>query len=237
MRNTILTMRISKKDGIDEKTIKQKIIARNLKSLLKQHNLNANQLAHFLGIPMMTVRRLLSGETEDPRISTLKLIADFFKVSIDFFIGEYPLKNFASSQKIKSFLIPKLNWEVLHKLLDIDKFNVNEWSDWQSFTLNNSDVLSKKAFAIESRPSMFPRFPKGTVFIIDPETQPTDGDIVLIKFKDNNEFTLRELVVDPPIWRLSPLILDSNIIEFSSEQHEIIGVSLLTLLYHPKLNG
>jgi transcriptional regulator with XRE-family HTH domain len=210
------------------------LIASNLSILLKQHHLNTNQLAQGLGLPMMTIRRLLSGETEDPRISTLKTIADYFNISIDLLIGDDPRALLVASKKVKSYLIPKVTWELLPQLEDSEFLTSVE--EWQSISLGNNDAISKKTFALESRPSMYPRFPKGTVFIIDPDTAPTDGDIVLIKIKDHNEFTLRELVIDPPDWRLSPLVTDSNTINFSLEKHAIIGVSVLTLLYNPKFN-
>ena len=215
----------------------QKLIAENLSILLKQHNLNINQLAQLIGIPMMTIRRLLSGETTDPRISTLKLVANYFNVSIDLLISDYPKNILVSSKKITSYLIPKFNWEILSKIKSVEEVNFDNWSDWESISLNTNDLISKKTFALESRPSMYPRFPKGTIFIIDPDTTPADGDIVLIKLKENNEFTLRELVIDPPDWRLSPLVADSHMINFSINEHEVVGVSLLTMLYNPKLNG
>ncbi len=62
-------------------------IASNLAELLRKRCIKTNQLAHHIGIPMMTIRRLLSGETGDPRISTLKCIADYFEVSVDELIG------------------------------------------------------------------------------------------------------------------------------------------------------
>jgi len=112
--------------------------------------------------------------------------------------------------------------------------------------LNDSDTISNKTFALESRPSMYalesrpsmyPRFPKGTIFIIDPQIQPTDGDIVLVKIKLNSEYTLRELFVDPPHWILAPLIIDSESINFDQKSHEIVGVNLITMLYNTKINS
>jgi transcriptional regulator with XRE-family HTH domain len=88
-------------------------LAENLGALLKSHHLNPNQLAQVLGIPMMTIRRLLLGETTDPRISTLKLIADYFKVSIDFLIegDEQSISN--SRIKSKLHFVPKLSWDIV----------------------------------------------------------------------------------------------------------------------------
>lgn len=215
----------------------QKLIAENLSALLKQHNLNANQLAQSLGMPMMTIRRLISGETEDPRISTLKIIADYFNVSIDILIGEDKQIILTPSKKIRSYLVPKITWENLPKLISSKEIDAADWKEWQSLSLNENDSVSKRTFALESRPSMYPRFPKGTIFIIDPVTKPTDGDTVLIKIIDNNEFTLRELIIDPPNWRLGPLVTDSDSINFNPNLHEIIGVSLINMLYNAKISG
>ncbi|HAU0370715.1 TPA: LexA family transcriptional regulator, partial [Legionella pneumophila] len=204
-----------KKDDLNSR----KSIAENLTALLKKNNLNSNQLAQVLGIPMMTIRRLMSGETEDPRISTLKIIADFFNISIDHLVGEDSSIDLISSKNIKSYTVPKIGWSELNKFYSTDDYN---WSEWQSISLNDSDNISKKTFALESRPSMYPRFPKGTIFIIDPQIQPTDGDIVLVKIKLNSEYTLRELFVDPPHWILAPLIIDSESINFDRKSHEIV---------------
>jgi len=216
---------------------KEKLIAENISTLLKKNNLNANQLAQILGIPMMTIRRIMSGETEDPRVSTLKIIADYFNVSIDLLIGDNRNSILTPIKKIKAHLVPKITWEDLINFNSDIEIDLTDWSAWQSLSLNENDTISKKSFALESRPSMYPRFPKGTIFIIDPNAKPTDGDIVLIRLKQNNEFTLKELIIDPPNWRLSPLVIDSGSINFNPEDHEIIGVSLVTMLYNAKING
>ena len=230
-------MELHKLTNNSHKNIDQKFIAENLSALLKQRNLNVNQLAQLIGIPMMTIRRLLSGETEDPRISTLKLIANYFNISIDSLINGASHNKILGSKGIKSYLIPKFTWVSLSRLNKTEILDINEWEEWESISLSEPHILSNESFALESRPSMYARFPKGTIFIIDPQALPTDGDIVLIKIKQNNEFTLKELIVDPPSWRLSSLVTDSSTIDFSEEDHEIVGVSLLTMLYNPKFNN
>lgn len=220
----------------DSKRVREpKLIAHNLSALLKKNNLSANQLAHSLGLPLMTIRRLLSGATEDPRISTLQCIAQYFNVSLDFFVGNLTEGILASPKQVKSYLVPQFTWDNLSQLY-VDNFSLKHCKQWQSLSLTQNTILSKRAFALESRPSMYPRFPKGTIFIIDPSVEPEDSDNVLIRFKDSNEFTLRELIIDPPDWRLFPLINDSNPIILNKAEHEICGVCMLTLLYNPKLD-
>jgi transcriptional regulator with XRE-family HTH domain len=212
-------------------------LAENLRVLLKSHNLNANQLAQILGIPMMTIRRLLSGETTDPRISTLKLVADHFNISIDSLIDGDNQTIIKSLKKTKPHFIPILDWDTTAKISTLNELDLSKWKEWQSISLNEKDIISKNAFALESRPSMYPRFPQGTIFLIDPDTPPTDGDVVLVKLKKNNELTLRELAIDPPEWQLHPVVLGSNILHYSEQNHKIVGVNLLTMLYNRKING
>lgn len=215
----------------------QKSIADNLSGLLKTNNLTSNQLANLLGIPPMTVRRLLSGETEDPRISTLKIISDYFGVSVDVLVGDKSQNLLMPSKKVAAYLVPKLSWNILSTINRINEINFNTLNEWQSITLNEQDTISKSTFALESKPSMYPRFPNGSIFIIDPEIIPADGDIVLVKIKINNNVTLRELVIDPPVWQLLALTTNSKPIDFHEDEHEIVGVNVLTLLYSNKFNG
>lgn len=208
-------------------------LAKNLSTLLKFHKLNVSQLGQVLSLPIMTIRRLLSGETTDPRISTLKLIANHFEISLDSLIGENNLG--CLKHKNKPNLIPKIDWTTLEKISTIKELDLNKWLEWQAVSLKEKEVIGDQAFAIESRPSMYPRFPHGTIFIFDPSLTPKDGDIVLIKLK-NNELTLRKLVIDPPEWQLHPIISGSQILHYSKKDHRIIGINLLTMLYNRKTN-
>lgn len=218
------------------KKLVQTPISKNLAFLLTKENISISQLAVKLEIPVMTIRRILSGETEDPRISTVKLIADFFKISVDLLIKSNPDYMLNSGKSLATYSVPKIQWENLQNIIDLRENNFDSWSNFQTFSLSNN-ILGKKIFALESRPSMYPRFPRGTSFIIDPETSPEDGDIVLVKIKSNNEFTLKELLIDPPYWQLLSLISDSKVLVYSRQDHEICGVSLLTMVYNSKISS
>jgi transcriptional regulator with XRE-family HTH domain len=229
-------MRFKKSDGKKpSKKNTSNLLSNNLYILLKQHNLNISQISQLLDIPVMTIRRLLSGETEDPRISTLKLIADYFHVSIDFLIGEDSKLFLLAEKKVKSYLIPKISWDSLTTIHHKDLFKLS--TEWESISLNNEEAISTKAFALESKPSMHPRFPRGTAFIIDPEPTAKDGDIVLIKFKENDDYAMKELIIDPPEWRLASLVSNSHTIHFQQDIHAIVGVVILTLLYNSRFQG
>ncbi len=204
----------------------QRLLAKNLVSLLKKNHVTASQLAHALELPLITIRRLLSGETEDPRISTLKSITDYFNVSIDFIVHDNPHAATMLEQRIKSYRVPKRSWS---DLTHLDTLIFTNEQAWESIFI--SQDVSASAFALESKPSMYLRFPRGTIFVIDPEITPKDGDIVLVHFKENNDYTLKELMIDPPEMRLNPLVADFNPTAFQAEHHTILGVVVVTLLY------
>lgn len=204
-------------------------LANNLLFLLEKNSVTPNQLAQALNLPLMTIRRLLSGETEDPRVSTLKSIADYFEVSIDFLIQDHTEAQTMFEQKIKSYRIPKISWESLENLDTLSSTSLKHAEQWEPVFI--SHPVSANTFALESKPSMYPRFPRGTLFVIDPALPPKDGDVVLVHFKKDHSYTLKELIIDPPEMRLNPLVTDSRVIDVNLEDQVLLGVVVATLFY------
>jgi SOS-response transcriptional repressor LexA len=209
-------------------------IAENLTRLMTLRKTTENRIARDINIPVMTVRRLLSGETADPRISTLKTLADYFNVSIDNLIVRNDEINYGVMGQSKPLFIPVLDWESAQRA---NKIDFSQWHEWVPVTVGKNENISARAFALESRPSMYPRFQQRTMFIIDPELSAMDGDLVLINLRENNELTLRELFIDPPEWQLHPINQGGSSLHFSRETHEIVGVVFLTLFYNRKMRS
>ncbi len=57
-------------------------VAKNLEWLIAKFNTNPNALSGDTKVPQPTIFRILNSESQDPRTSTLKKLADFFKVSV-----------------------------------------------------------------------------------------------------------------------------------------------------------
>lgn len=55
-------------------------LAKNLEFLLKQEKLSAYELAQRTKVPQPTIFRILTGESQDPKSSTVAPLADYFKV-------------------------------------------------------------------------------------------------------------------------------------------------------------
>lgn len=58
-------------------------IAKNVKRLKKEKGLSKSDLVRETGLDYHTIAKIESGKTPDPRISTIKKIADVFNVSIE----------------------------------------------------------------------------------------------------------------------------------------------------------
>lgn len=209
-------------------------IAKNLNSLLSAQQITENEIAQSLNIPVMTIRRLVSGETIDPRISTLKLIADFFSISVDSLIEDNSSRSISQMHKTNPQFVPILDWKLATTINSISDIDLTSWKEWHPVIRGVQTELSNDAFGLESRPSMQPRFPTGTLFIIDPKEIPADGDIVLVKMKTDGNLSLRELNVDAPRWQLQPIVPGSEVFFYDKKQHHFMGVVVLTFLHSKK---
>ena len=209
-------------------------LSKNLTLLMEKNQVTESKLAKDLGLPYNTVRRLISGFTTDPRMSTLLLIAKYFNISFDSLIGNIKSKVETSSHN-GPISVPLFSWDDVANRIFFDKVDLKNWGAWQPVALTSSNNLSNKAYALESRPSMHPRFPIGSIFIIDPKEKPIDGDIILVRFKNDDSVSLRDLMIDSPYWQLLSISQNTPTINYYPTEHEIIGVVMFTIFQTRKL--
>src|SRR3990167_6216814 len=121
-------------------------IAKNLNAVIKARNIQQNQIAQALGIPTMTIRRIISGETTDPRISTLKLIADYLNITIDSLLDTKNQININNSKKAAPYFAPILDWDTASKINSIHELDLSKWKEWQPISLSPKQHISENAF-------------------------------------------------------------------------------------------
>ena len=175
----------------------------NLQKLMKKASINEAVLSRQTGIPQATLHKILSGKTEDPRASTLKTLSDFFDVSIDdlMFGKTKTIRAAIKTPAIAAQSIPLISWKECIKAEHLTQnLNAKNWDKWVV-----SDFFSTEGFALSSKPSMEPRFPKGTLLFIDPSASIQDGDFVVVLYPSTEEATLRELSIDGPTRILLPI--------------------------------
>ena len=66
-------------------------VAEILTMLMARERLSDNELAERTGIPQPTISRIKSGDSRDPRDSTLRPLAKYFRLSISQLRGDVPL--------------------------------------------------------------------------------------------------------------------------------------------------
>lgn len=164
-------------------------LASRLRYLMEQRNhISEAELARATSLPQPTVHRLITGETQDPRISTLTILANYFEVTLDYLLAPHTTTSSSKSQSV-----PIIAWNDILGFFS-DRKNIlatHREEEWASTELS----LSNDAFALYSRPAMEPRFPRGTLLFIDPAATLQDGDLVLVAY-DNQQIALRGLLLD-----------------------------------------
>lgn len=194
-----------------------------IKRLLIKNNLSAAELARRINLPQPTVHRLLVGKTEDPKLSTLNLIADYFAISLDQLLSNIPLDD-NDKTNIVALSIPILSWtQVLEGLDSRKKLTSNNWNDWCVLDIQ----ASKNSFALRSKPSMEPTFPTDSIIVIDPDVTPQDGNYVVAHYQNTTEATLREIALDGPRRELCTLAENSQKDQIE-EGIKLLGVVIQT---------
>ncbi len=158
----------------------------NVKQLMQKQNIREAGLSRLTGIPLTTLHKILSGKTSDPRISTLQTLANYFEVTVD------ELYTGVQNTNIQS--IPILSWgDCTKDTKFLKSLTPSNWGEWLT-----TEHIAKFAYGLISKPSMEPRFPKGTTLIVDPSLTPEDGDLVIVVYNSITDATIRQLSDDGP---------------------------------------
>ena len=180
------------------------LLVHNIKRLMAAAGLKEANLAKKTFIPQPTLHKILSQKTVDPRISTLKLICDFFNVSLDALMytpAHERLDLEATGVKRQTQNIPVITWQ---QCVEAGNFltllTPESWDNWQII-----NVKSDKVVALVSKISMEPMFSAETLVLIDLNAKPVDGDLVAVHYPNTDEATLRQLCLDGPVRRLKSI--------------------------------
>lgn len=205
----------------------------NLKTLINIHSTSEAELARKTAIPQATLNKILLGNTEDPRASTLRILANFFDVTIGQIIGVEPLNLVQNTDSIRPFLrqdlhpIPVIEWNKLSSWIFERKVSSSHvFEKW----VVTEQKISDLAFAVKSQPFMQPVFRENSILIIDPKAEQSDGSYIIVSI-DGCHPTIRKLSIDGGDTYLTP-------IQFSippskwTKNHKLVGVIVEEKLNH-----
>lgn len=186
--------------------MKKSNLASTLKSLLDRKNLSESELARRTGIGQPVIHRMASGETDNPKIETLRPIARFFDISLEQLLGDAPI----NLDQPPVFKVEQEHFNLPLITLDLATlWPKNKDPDiTYPFVLTNLK-LSESAYAIRLKGStMYPMFPDGTLLIIEPNHQPKHKDFVIVKLENHAQAVFKQLLIDGNTYYLKSVSKD-----------------------------
>ena len=95
--------------------------ALRLRQLRKERDLTQEQLSKVSGVSLPTISRYEGGTRDEPKLTIMKQLADYFNVSIDFLAGDSEIRdrNFSSAELLKIFKLLSENDRKM--LMDLGK--------------------------------------------------------------------------------------------------------------------
>lgn len=213
------------------KTNKNKIdiFSCNLQFLISERKITLNQLADDIGLPIMTIRRIVYGETTDPRLSTITAFADYFDVDLNILLTTR-FQHLKDVEGVKPVLVPLYNFEALESLFSLQK-NKEKPLSWIPVFQTKKIPLSSNTFAIQTQKYMNDRFPEGTILVFDNLSHLVDGDIVLVKDKAVNKLLVREYEKNPPrVFLVNIFEEPHNKAVFNDKIQKILAVNVKAII-------
>lgn len=191
-----------------------------LNTLLRRRNMTVSELSRHTGIVQPVIYRMTTGETDNPKLSSLLPIANYFDVNISQLIGEEPLSDDEKkNQQANPSAIPLLTWHQAHR--------------YEEETLKQPKNimtigLSEFAFAlVMTDTSMEPMFQRGSLLIFDPLVAPQDRSFVLVSLQSTQTTVFRQLIVDINERYLKPLNPDLNLFKMRLLDKQDITIACL----------
>lgn len=164
-------------------------ISENLKHLLKQEGISESELSRRLGLTQQVINRMISGSNKNPKIDTLMPIANYFNVPLHDIIENHLAVNFNTKIVTETHKIPYIEFR------DIKNLGV-EVALSVATRYISVDINGKNNYFATSMydDSMEPKFPKGTILILEKTENIISGDFCLLK-GDNDNYMFRQVII------------------------------------------
>lgn len=198
-------------------------LSKNLKDLMERSNISEHELSRRTNVKQPVIHRLLSGINQNPKLLTLKPIADYFALSVSQLIGEKEMQSvwcgFTSRNHHGWIEVPLLNHHQASPNKKITRSIITE-ANITSFAF---------AFYVADQ-SMEPLFPESCIVIAEPKIKPSNGDYILIK-KSDGVFLRNFLLISDEKYTTTINNKFGRIAKISEEE-EIMGTVVRTIYDH-----
>jgi SOS-response transcriptional repressor LexA len=205
-------------------------ISANLKRLMDRENINASELGRNIKLAQPIIHRLLTGKNVNPKLATIRPIADYFDVTISQLIGEDLLiLDDQAGNRAPWKQVPVLSWSDISSVIDGSQTVVA--LEQVSTDARVSDLAY--AVVIDST-GLEPHFPKGAKVVVEPKRRPTDSDFLILITAEGGDPHIRQVVsdgADSYLKSLNPAFSKMNMIRLE-DAYKVLGVVVQVKLYY-----
>jgi len=188
-----------------------------IRALMHQKGMSDADLARKTGISPATLSRVLSLETEDPRISTLTAIAEALGSTVGYLLHSE-----------RAYPIPILDWSEMLAFVR-DSGSVSRRTEW--LTVNSPKRPG--TFAARAIPCMAPRFREGSIIVVEPGIAYGDFQVAVVSIGESMPTPRRIVRAGSEIY-LKPMSPSSNETEtILNESVTILGVVTESRIFNP----
>ena len=169
-------------------------IGKIVRQLMVHAKMSEADLSRGVNLPQTTINRLLTGQTTDPRVSTLVVIAQFFEISLEQILGRELLVLNSNCRHGKNSTLPVVPWEYLGEFLGGGLNNEDALTTW----LKTEKLLNPGSFALKTPVACFPTFGEGSTLVLNrltPNDKILDGQICLVELAPG-QFCLRKILCE-----------------------------------------
>lgn len=202
------------------------VAGKNLLYLMERKGFNATSLVAEIKkenpsskANQPTLFRIITGETEDPKETSLQPYADYFGIGVaDLRMSDLTNVNHSNTLPIMGLRgrIPIIDWKNIKDWISMGH-NTLTIQEWRSTTRKHSEhtfalrVTGISMLNYGHRES----FEDNDVILIDPEREATNGSLVIVQLEEDKGFTFRKLYIEGdkmylyalnPNWK--PLIME-----------------------------
>ena len=179
-------------------------VGQRIKALRRVTRTSQKELGKFCGVSDVAVG-YWEKDINVPGGEALSKLAKFFNTSIDYILygAEFEGKLVTNMRRV-----PVISWVQAGQFTECrtaEVFSeVDKWVDTSLKIGDNSFALEVKGDSM-TNPNGLPTIPEGATVIVDPDSEPRHGKIVIASLDGTNEATVKKLVIDGPQKFLVPL--------------------------------
>lgn len=198
-----------------------------LQMLLQHSGVTESELSRKICIPCATLNKLKTGKINDPRSSTLLIIAKYFDISVDQLLGNIPI-DLHSQECLMN--LPIITADMLFTEMQNNEQSMNITNCFK--TTVSVAFKQHKLFVFQvAGDAMSPYFDENTMIVVDRDYNSQSKNFVLVYIHNTNEILVRQLLIDGKCKLLKPI---NNIFPTTqlSANDKIIGVIINSIKHH-----